>query len=371
MARGRGMKSLPRRPVVPGRGQEGLPVDVPAPPVRDVVALLVNRRPQTAFTGQQAFPTDAFVIDSTTVWRLLDRGAAELEAIVHPVVTSGAMLDASGVNRWIVDIDKRADPNTHPVVMDHLEKEARPARRALAEAEEEENRRRRTVDPGAKLRDRYAKQHEVWWTLVGPRRRMLAAISSLDRYLVTSKEARQDTPIFTFVDASVRPDESLAVYALSDDYSFGVLSSEAYRAWLLARRTDARTGVRRRGAAAWSSFPWPQAPRATDVADIAELAHSILAHRETRLAGGATLAHQYGLRDEPQHRTLANLTAELDRAVLSAYGISDVHQVVDRLEALNRDIAADPTAARGPGCTAAEARKSEYRVPRPAWPPVR
>jgi hypothetical protein len=271
--------------VIPGPDQEAFPVEVsaPPPPEREVVALPVNRRPKVSFTGQQAFPADAFVLEREMLDALLQRGAAEPAKVVHPLLTSGAMLTAVGVNRWIIDIGESEDLGKYPVLMDYLGTEAQPTRQLRAEEEKEANRRRRERDPRAKLDERYAKEFAKCWTLLGPRQQMLRTVERLDRYVVTSRETRQDTPIFTFVDASICPDESLSVYALSDDYSFGVLSSEAYRAWVRARKMDARRSARRRGAAAWSSYPWPQAPEARHVSAIAELADSILTVRAALL----------------------------------------------------------------------------------------
>ncbi|WP_448616212.1 hypothetical protein [Modestobacter sp. URMC 112] len=355
------------------RGQEELPFEVPTPRHR-VVALPVNTWPKVRFSGQQASPAHAFVVGRGAAERLFDLSASEFGAVVHPVLTSDAMLGGVGVNRWIIDIDERKEPaarRIYPVLMDHLEKFALPARRLAKEKEHKKNIRRQEVDPDATAAERYAREFDVWWTLVGPRREMLRATSRLDRYLVTpTAPPRGATSIVTFVDSSTRADETLMVYALSDDYSFGVLTSEAYSTWVRARTTDAKTTERRPGSFAWSSFPWPQTPSERQVAVIAELADSILTNRASRLRQGASLAAQYGMEAEPKSQALIDLTAELDRAVLDAYDIRGMRQVVERLESLNRDVAADPAAARGPGISTAEARRSNYCLPGPDWPPT-
>src|SRR4051812_18567833 len=113
---------------MPGPGQVALPAEVPAPPRREVVALPVNRRPKIAFTGQQASPAGAFVLEPDIAERLFQRGASELAGVAHPLLTSGAMLDGFGVNRWVLDVGADEDPSMYPVVMDHLAKEALPVR---------------------------------------------------------------------------------------------------------------------------------------------------------------------------------------------------------------------------------------------------
>ena len=76
-----------------------------------------------------------------------------------------------------------------------------------------------------------------------------------------------------------------------------------------------------------------------------------------------TLAQQYDTLRQPGKSKLRDLHAQLDKAVMDAYGFSADDDVLAQLLALNQDIAADPATARGPGAAGLTgARVSDYRI---------
>ena len=81
----------------------------------------------------------------------------------------------------------------------------------------------------------------------------------------------------------------------------------AYGSWVQARRADPKSGERRPGGAAWSSFPWPQAPDAHDVEAIAELANLILMLSVAFFRHGVTLAEPYGIGVQPKLIVISNM----------------------------------------------------------------
>ena len=64
-----------------------------------------------------------------------------------------------------------------------------------------------------------------------------------------------------------------------------------------------------------------------------------------------SLARQYDTLRQPGMNRLRTLHADLDAAVLSAYGFSSNDELLAQLLALNLDMAAEPQHARGPGPT--------------------
>lgn len=62
-----------------------------------------------------------------------------------------------------------------------------------------------------------------------------------------------------------------------------------------------------------------------------------------------SLARQYDTLRQPGKSRLRTLHADLDAAVLSAYGFSLDDDLLAQLLALNLDVAAEPEHARGPG----------------------
>jgi hypothetical protein len=193
---------------------------------------------------------------------------------------------------------------------------------------------------------------------------MVEAVEKLDRYIATSRVASEKrSTVFAFVNSAVRPGDSLTIFALDDDYSFGVLSSSIHRAWFEARCSTFETRLRYTSNTVFDSYPWPQAPSATEVATIAEVVGGLLTLRSKYLDQGASLATVYNTLRQPGRSELRDLHTELDKAVGAAYGFSSDDDVLAQLLALNQDVAADPSVARGPGATGLTgARTSTYRL---------
>ncbi|CQR42337.1 Putative Type II restriction enzyme, methylase subunit (fragment) [Thiomonas sp. CB3] len=192
-----------------------------------------------------------------------------------------------------------------------------------------------------------ASRREKWW-LFGETNPMLRKqLAGLPRYIATVETAKHRT--FQFLDASILPDNKLIAIALDDAFHLGVLSSSTRVAWALGTGSWLGVGndpvyVKTR---CFETFPFPDADTGLTPAlrqRIAERAEAIDAHRKQVLAahpGTLTLTALYNVLDAlragraltPKERTvhqlglvavLAELHAELDAAVLAAYGWSDL-----------------------------------------------
>jgi hypothetical protein len=85
----------------------------------------------------------------------------------------------------------------------------------------------------------------TWWLHKCSRPELRAAISGLDRYLITPRVGK--FRIFRWLDGIVLPDSRLFVFATDDDYDFGVLQSRPHELWALrmgARHGDGSGGGR-------------------------------------------------------------------------------------------------------------------------------
>ncbi len=71
--------------------------------------------------------------------------------------------------------------------------------------------------------------------------------------------------------------------------------------------------------------------------------------RAENLAAGMSLAHQYDTLRQPGRSRLRTLHADIDAAVVAAYGFTADDDLLAQLLALNVDVAADPGHARTPG----------------------
>ena len=91
----------------------------------------------------------------------------------------------------------------------------------------------------ARQLNRVKAMRENWWLHKRPRPEMRRAILQLDRYIVTSRVGKHR--IFVWLSSPILADSRLFVFAMSDDFSFGVLQSRLHEVWTL--RQGARHGV--------------------------------------------------------------------------------------------------------------------------------
>lgn len=147
----------------------------------------------------------------------------------------------------------------------------------------------------------------------------------------------------------MRPADIVVGIALDDNYSLGVLQSSLHRMWIEGRCSRLETRLRYTNSTVFDSFPWPQTPSTSVVAKIEKIVQQILDLRQQYLAAGMSLAKQYDTLRQPGKSKLRDLHTALDRAVIDAYGFTRDEDLLTQLFALNRDLAADPDTARGPG----------------------
>lgn len=159
---------------------------------------------------------------------------------------------------------------------------------------------------------------------------MRAALRPLKRFVATLATGKHR--ILTWLPSNVLPDHALIVFAREDDYFFGVLHSVAHERWALGLGTQLRekeSGFRYTPTTCFETFPFPQPSDAQREA-ISRTAKELNELRESWL-------NPKGLSEaELKKRTLTNLYNErptwlhnahikLDKAVLAAYGWSDLN----------------------------------------------
>jgi hypothetical protein len=185
-----------------------------------------------------------------------------------------------------------------------------------------------------------------WWIFGEPRKVLRQQLAGLPRYIATVETAKHRT--FQFLDASILPDNKLIAIATADAFHLGVLSSSLHGSWALAAGSWLGVGndpvyVKSR---CFETFPFPAEDTGLTPAlrsRIASLAEQIDAHRKRQQAAhpGLTLTGMYNVlealragraltaKEKTIHTdglvaVLASLHAELDTAVLSAYGWDDL-----------------------------------------------
>lgn len=225
------------------------------------------------------------------------------------------------------------------------------------------------------LRTKVNSHHERfldgWWRHAYRREDMLAAFSGLKlgRYIGVSRVASERRlSVYAFIDTSILPDDSMSVLALDDDYSFGVVSSELHRLWLLERCSKLETRLRYTSTTVWDTFPWPLNPSEEGVRKVADASKKIIDLRSSYLEAGITLGAMYDALRAEGRSPLRDAHAALDSAVIEVYGFDPDEDLLAQLLALNLAAADDPAVTQRPGGVHLGdfAYTTHYRVTAPA-----
>ena len=94
-----------------------------------------------------------------------------------------------------------------------------------------------------------------WWSHERPRPAMRAVLAPLGRFIGTTVVAKHR--LFTWLSAPTLPDHRLIVFALHDDYSFGVLHSRAHEHWSLRLGTTLEDRPSYTPTSTFETFPFP------------------------------------------------------------------------------------------------------------------
>ncbi len=188
-----------------------------------------------------------------------------------------------------------------------------------------------------------------WWRYARPRPEMRAALEGKARFVTTPAVAKYR--VFVWMTPEVLCNQGTLVFALEDDYSFGILQSRAHDLWALRMGTFLGVGndPRYTPTTCFETFPFPEPGEAGEQrVEISAAAKRLDELRRNWLnpenANAAelkkrTLTNLYNARPT----WLANAHARLDAAVYAAYGwpadLAD-EEVLKNLLALNLERAA-------------------------------
>ena len=186
-----------------------------------------------------------------------------------------------------------------------------------------------------------------WWLFGETNPKLRKQLAGLPRYIATVETAKHRT--VQFLESEILPDNMLVAIALADAHLLGVLSSKVHVTWALA--AGGRLGVgndpRYNKSRCFETFPFADAEPEMK-ARIRDFAEQLDAHRKRQQAQHADLTltgiynvleklktgealnakekviHEHGL-----VAVLKTLHDELDRAVLDAYGWSDLAPLLE------------------------------------------
>ena len=190
-----------------------------------------------------------------------------------------------------------------------------------------------------------ASRRERWWLFSEVMPQLRRATAELPRYIGTPETAKHR--IFTFLPKVAVAEHPLIAIGIADALALGMLSSTVHLAWALAAGGTLEDRPRYNKSRCFETFPFPDAKPELKTR-IRDLAEQLDAHRKRQQAQHADLTltgmynvlenlktgealnakekiiHEHGL-----VAVLKTLHDELDRAVLDAYGWSDLAPLLE------------------------------------------
>jgi SAM-dependent methyltransferase len=323
-----------------------------APDAGSARVLRAVRAARASWQGQTP-GHDGFILDLAEA-RAVVAAEPHSRAVLFPFLTGEDLLARpdGAPGRFVADLSglDLDGARAHAALFARIEARVRPAREEAARREGARRAELRASAPRGRANGHHRAFLARFWQLAYPRAELLARLAALPRYIACSRIGRR--PIFSFVDAGVRPGDALAVFTLSDAFSFGILQSSLHAAWIRARGSSMKGDPRYTSSTVFDTFPWPDRPSRDDVIRVAACARRILEARRQS-------AHGRGLRDVyvevagAAAHPLAEAHAQLDAAVCAAYGMDEGDDPVRFLLALGaaqaaREDAGERIPAPGP-----------------------
>jgi SAM-dependent methyltransferase len=289
--------------------------------------LACNRTPKHCFEGIQPGHR-GFCVCSGDLPELDKR---ILGAVLFPYLNGDEFL--TGIcSRYLIDFGDRdvLSASAFTKTLAFVKRRVLPTWQQNAKAEKDES---------GRTTGEHQNRVQTWWRLKRRRSELLNEIATCQRYIVCSRVTKR--PIFAFISTLIRPDSSLTCFAFPDDYSFGILQSNAHSGWFTAKCSKLTERFRYTPDSVFDTFPWPQKPRKKQVDAIAKAGRALRRLRAQALRGiKGGLRALYRTLDLPGKNPLQDAHAALDAAVLDAYGFSPRKDLLAQLLALNLDVAA-------------------------------
>lgn len=297
---------------IPGRWLDGVQVSSidsrlqPNPERPEPVDLVVNRG--IAFMGGKLVGI-GLAVSSTRrdeLIRAAPRNAQVLRSYLGGEEVNGVSKDVG--TRFMIDFSLMTleEARGYPELLEIVEKEVRPARE----------------------RDKRGTYKTYWWRPGESGVALYNALTGMDNCFVASRVSKH----LVLSRQPVKPffADSLYVFALSCSTAFAVLQSRVHEPWARLLSSSMKNDLRYAASDCFETFPFPQ-PNPRTVIPAVELAGERLysARAAYMVDSNQGLTQTYNQLkdpkcDEPRILALRALHEEMDRAVLDAYGWTDI-----------------------------------------------
>lgn len=292
--------------------------------------LVCNRKPnKLCFVGQYPF-NEGFMMPPAEAEALL-RTHPHFGQILFPYMIGRDLVEDGVASRWIIDFARRdlLEAAEFSLLFERVKRLVMPTVLAKANAEKSAT---------GKSSTRWSRLAERWWQFRDYQPGTMAAIERVPRYVVCSRVTKR--PIFAFLSRQIHPDNTLMVFPVPDDYSFGILQSNAHWQWFIAKCSKLTERFRYTPESVFDTFPWPQPPTKTQVRAVAAAGREIRRIRDEalpKIKGG--LRALYRTLELPGKNPLKDAHTALDAAVLDAYGFNPRKDLLKQLLDLNLSVA--------------------------------
>ncbi|MBK5232632.1 MAG: class I SAM-dependent DNA methyltransferase [Thermoleophilia bacterium] len=298
-------------------------------PVADVPRLPLNRH--IAFQG--FLPGAHYDIEVEEARELLQRDDCDYSRVVLPY------MDGRDIARNVGQ-----QPTRYTIDFAQMTLEAAMAYPAAIEVIRAQAREARENSPSYHRNPR-------WWQFLWPRPDFREKLGELDRFIAGTRVSKWI--LFTWCDSNWRPSDSTNVFAFDSSYAMAILTSSIHTHWAKARSSTLEDRIRYTPSSAFETFPWPRVSQAQ--ADlIGDHGQAVIERRqEICVQGNMGLTDLYNQIEDGAWDDLSTLHAQLDEAVLAAYGWNDLEvgdhpSVNQHLYELNRRITEGLVEYRGP-----------------------
>ena len=170
--------------------------------------------------------------------------------VVWPFFVGAEMLTMSSPKRWVIDFQTMSviEAKSYDLPYAHIKKIVLPYITKKAKTEQ--------IKTG-KTTGQDQNWLNTWWQHFRPRPELIEKLTKLKRFIVCSRVTKR--PIFVFLSTQIRPGDALSCFAISDDYSFGILQSDIHWRWFVAKCSKLKSDFRYTPESVFDTFPWPQA----------------------------------------------------------------------------------------------------------------
>jgi len=220
--------------------------------------------------------------------------------------------------RWIIDFaDMSIEEITNYLLpYEHVSKEVKPERQ----------------------KNREAVLREKWWRFKRTNEAMRSATQDLNSYFTVPRVSKW--AVFLSVPLKWLPGDKSVVIASEDFYLLGILSSIVHRQWVNVQKSTLEDRTAYTPTTCFETFPFPQTPIPAIVQQIRDKALELHQYRSDQMEqkqwGITKLYNAYF--HEPASQ-LYQLHKQLDALVLQAYGFSPNDDLLEKLLALNLELA--------------------------------